>query len=267
MTKQPKYPCAIFLLLFSVSVTAGQFQPRTEQDQPVIGIIIDDIGDRLKDGERAIDIPATLTYAFLPHTPYAQRLANRAYRQNKEIMLHLPMESESNKALGPGGLTYEMTHTDFETILRDNLQAIPHVRGISNHMGSLLTKHLLHMDWLMQIIASYEDLFFIDSRTTSESVAMKLARQHNIKGLSRDIFLDHIKVPNIINQQIDQLIDKARRKGFALGIAHPHPITMGVLETRLPKLIAQGIQLVPVSNLIARKKQKRNAPWHVSLSP
>ncbi len=48
--------------------------------------------------------------------------------------------------------------------LNANLASIPHIRGVNNHMGSLLTQHLGHMDWLMQALERRGDLYFIDSR-------------------------------------------------------------------------------------------------------
>ena len=57
---------------------------------PRISIIIDDLGYRLDDGRRAIELPGPVAYAILPETPGTQRLAEFAKERGKEVLLHLP---------------------------------------------------------------------------------------------------------------------------------------------------------------------------------
>ncbi|HKJ75984.1 MAG TPA: divergent polysaccharide deacetylase family protein, partial [Gammaproteobacteria bacterium] len=104
---------------------------------PAVAIIIDDLGDRLDAGERALALPGPLTYSFLPHTPYSARLARRAHALGKEVMLHLPMEAVAGNRLGPGAVTLHMNQAQLLRTVRSDLAAVPHVRGINNHMGSL----------------------------------------------------------------------------------------------------------------------------------
>lgn len=229
--------------------------------QPAISIIIDDMGYRLKSGQRAVNLPGAITYSFLPHAPHANQLSQLAYEQNKEIMLHLPMEAEGGRKLGPGGLTECMTEEKFLKVLQSNINSIPHVSGFNNHMGSLLTKSQLWMSRLMREMALNKKLFFVDSKTTSDSVALKVARAEGLKGINRDIFLDHEESAVFIEKQLKKLIKRSQRKGTALAIAHPKRITLSVLEKWLPELEHKGIKLVPVSTLITLQQRRRLALW------
>jgi len=228
---------------------------------PAISIIIDDMGYRLNSGNRAINIPGALTYSFLPHSPHAVLLSKSARQQNKEVMLHLPMEAESGKKLGPGGLTECMTEQKFIKVLESSVKSVPYASGFNNHMGSLLTKSSLWMTRLMHEIARDKNLYFVDSKTTSQSIAFKVAREEGLKSIKRDIFIDHEESKEFILKQLSRLVKRAKRKGTALAIAHPKKVTLSVLENWLPALEAKGIQLVPVSTLINLQQKRRVALW------
>ena len=215
-----------------------------------ISIIIDDLGNNLGNGQRAINLPGAMTYAILPHSPYSHRLAEQAHRSGKEVMLHMPMDNTHDRALGPGGLTVKQDRVHYEQRLQQAIAATPYISGINNHMGSRLTANPERMQWLMQSLKNYP-LYFVDSRTSARSVAATTASNHQIPTLERDIFLDH--EPNIafIDKQFKRLIQIARKKGSAVAIGHPYPSTLNYLEGVLPRLNDMGIRLVTPSNLLA----------------
>lgn len=238
-----------------------------EQQRPSISIIIDDLGYQLAAGTRAIQLPGPIAYAFLPHTPHAISLAKLAHSYNKEIMLHAPMQpsnADNNRLLGPGALTMDMSERQFIETLQADLAAIPHVIGINNHMGSLLTRHPGHMLWLMRELNRHGGLFFVDSLTSNQSVANKVAGEFSVPALKRDIFLDHNTDEASINKQFDKLITLAKKRGSAVAIGHPYATTLNILELRLPELEALEVNLIPVSDMV---KQRRNPQWQASLSP
>lgn len=231
-----------------------------------ISIIIDDMGDRLTLGRRAVNLPGVMTYAFLPHAPHSKSLAEEAHEQNKQVMLHQPMTAQSYRKMGRGGMEEHLTAGQLEKILADNLASIPHAAGVNNHMGSLLTQRSELMDMLMSSIARRGNLFFVDSRTTSASVALKQARENGIASTTRDVFLDNTRAIDMINNQVDALVARAKRKGFALAIGHPYRETLEVLEARIPLLQEQGINMVKASDYIQHKYQEK-LTWQTSLSP
>ncbi len=223
-------------------------------------IIIDDLGNNYEYGKDIIDLPAALTIAILPKTTYARELARLATRNNKEVMLHLPMQSVEHHKHSPGTLDLHMTRTEFNKQLSLNLNSVPYVRGVNNHMGSLLTRHPGHMTWLMEELSKRGSLYFVDSKTTSKSIAEKIAIEHEIPNLVRDYFLDPDNEENTMRQQFSRFIKKVNQRGYALAIAHPYPKTIKFLKQHLAELKEQGIQLIPVSRLIpmSREISQRN---------
>tara|TARA_R110002073_G_scaffold11861_1_gene53365 strand:+ start:151435 stop:152211 length:777 start_codon:yes stop_codon:yes gene_type:complete len=216
---------------------------------PRIAIIIDDLGYHRSRGEAIVDLPGDVTCAIIPETPYGPRLAKRAARINKEVMIHLPMETASTRPLDKGGIKDEMTHPKLVTTVRQAFIRIPQARGLNNHMGSILTAEEKPMQWLMQELA-LNHYFFIDSRTTPDTVAEKIAMKNGLRSAGRDVFLDNERNLNSINKQFNQLIRIAKRRGHAIAIGHPYPETIEYLQGVLPLLERAGVKLVPASELL-----------------
>lgn len=222
---------------------------------PAISIIIDDLGYRRLDGLRAIELPGPLAYAVLPHTPYASRLAGIAFQLDKEVLLHVPMASDEDKALGPGALTRRMAQREINAALEAGLASVPHVSGLNNHMGSALTRNARAMQWIMDWMHRKGDLYFVDSLTTSRSVALSSAREAGLQAIGRDVFLDPSADTRLIRRQFEQLVDIARSRGTGLGIGHPYPETVSVLRDVLIKPSRFGVEVVSLRELIARRRE------------
>ncbi|MEC9386947.1 MAG: divergent polysaccharide deacetylase family protein, partial [Pseudomonadota bacterium] len=142
------------------------------------------------------------------------------------------------------------------TTLRRALQSIPFVSGVNNHMGSLLTQQLEPMDWVMKELDRYP-VYFVDSRTIANSIAGSVADAYNIPSLTRDVFLDHEQTEEFVDKQFKLLIQTAREKGTAIGIGHPHKVTVDYLEKHLPMLDEQGIAIATVSGIWAMRNGNR----------
>jgi polysaccharide deacetylase 2 family uncharacterized protein YibQ len=217
---------------------------------PRVAIIIDDIGYDRSLAEKFIGLKAALTLSILPHSPHQQAIATSARAQGSEIMLHLPMEPleypDANP--GPGALLTSMSPDELIAALEENLQAVPHVKGVNNHMGSRLTA-LSEQIYQIFSVLKRRGLYFIDSRTTDASVCQPSARMLQIPFGQRDVFLDHFQDAAFIRKQLRELVRLAREKGEALGIGHPHPTTYAVLKEMLPELRRQ-VELVPASRLV-----------------
>ncbi|WP_273207392.1 divergent polysaccharide deacetylase family protein [Marinobacter subterrani] len=247
-----------FLLACALSAAASLAAAEPEQQAlpPTIAIIIDDMGHDLHEGKRLISLDQPLTLAFLPYRRYTDTLARLAHQHNKEIMLHAPMANTHDFGLGPGGLTTDMDEQSMVTTLRRALRSIPYVQGVNNHMGSLLTQQLQPMDWVMKELFRYP-VYFVDSRTIASTVAGDVAAAYRIPTLSRDVFLDHEQTEEFVDRQFKLLIQRARENGSAIGIGHPHKVTVDYLEKHLPELDEQGIAIATVSGLWAMRNSNR----------
>jgi polysaccharide deacetylase 2 family uncharacterized protein YibQ len=238
-----------------------------QADLPVISIIIDDIGYRHIDDTHALSLPGPITYAILPHSPYAEKMSGLAHASGKDIILHLPMEAvehEKNRMMGPGGLKLEMDRIQFIQVLGKNFRSLPNIIGVNNHMGSLLTMDRERMEWLMDFINT-RNIFYLDSLTNHNSVASAVADRKNVPYLKRDVFLDNEKDLAHIETQFNELIQIAKRKGSAIAIGHPHPETVSVLRNQLDKLDEHGVRLVSLKEMLEQQQVQGNKPGRLTL--
>ena len=97
-------------------------------------------------------------------------------------------------------------------------------------------------------------LLFLDSITSSRSVGAETAGRFGVPFAERDVFLDNDWTDReAIRGQLAQLESIARRRGYAVGIGHPHPTTLEVLADWLPEARARGLALVPISAIVRHR--------------
>ena len=89
----------------------------------------------------------------------------------------------------------------------------------------------------------------MDSRSTARTVGRPSARLFQLPFAERDVFIDHINDPDFIRKQLDELVRIARKTGVAVGIAHPSPTTLRILQELLPEM-KREVDLVPVSQVV-----------------
>ncbi len=224
--------------------------PTLGKQLPLVAIIIDDLGYDKKLAIKFSKLNATLTFSILPHSPFQKSIARLSRDKGFGIMLHLPMEPVEYPQVnpGPGTLLTAMTPDQLTRQLEKDLDAVPFIRGVNNHMGSKMTAESSQMYQIFSILKK-RGLYFVDSRTTTETLCKPSARLFQIPFAQRDIFLDHLVEVEFIRKQLKELVRIAQRNGYAVGIGHPHLLTYQVLHEMLPDL-QKKVRLVPVSEIV-----------------
>jgi polysaccharide deacetylase 2 family uncharacterized protein YibQ len=224
--------------------------PTPDKQLPLVAIIIDDLGYDKKIALKLSKLNARLTFSILPFSPFQKSIARLSREKGFGIMLHLPMEplEYPNIDPGPGTLLTSMTPDQLTRQLEKDLDAVPYIRGVNNHMGSKMTAESGQMYQIFSILKK-RGLYFVDSRTTAETLCKPSARLFQIPFAQRDIFLDHRVEVEFIRKQLKELVRIAQRNGYAVGIGHPHSLTYQVLHEMLPDL-RKKIRLVPASEIV-----------------
>jgi polysaccharide deacetylase 2 family uncharacterized protein YibQ len=217
---------------------------------PMVAIIIDDLGYDFKLAKKLSQLGTVLTFSILPHSPYQEKIAKLSQSQGFETILHLPMEPMEYPSVnpGPGTLLTSMTPDQLLQQLEKDLDAVPFIKGVNNHMGSKMTAESSQMYQIFSVLKK-RNLYFVDSRTTRDTLCKPSARLFQIPFAQRDIFLDHRQDAKFIRQQIKKLVQIAKQNGQAIGIGHPHSITYNILREMLPDL-QKEVQLVPTSKIV-----------------
>ena len=216
---------------------------------PKLAIIIDDIGFTKRYTD-LLNIELPITYAIIPYTIYSVEAAKGASASGMEVILHLPMEPKAypEKDPGKGGLLISMDESNIIRQVRTNVDRVPHIKGVNNHMGSRFTEYGRGMELVLGEIKK-RALFFIDSKTSYKSKAYAIARKMNIKSAERDIFLDNVQTEEAIEKQLAKAVTMAKAKGEAIAIGHPYPETIATLARLAPTMKDKGIELVFASAL------------------
>jgi polysaccharide deacetylase 2 family uncharacterized protein YibQ len=217
-----------------------------------VAVIIDDIGHNRQAAVPFIEMPYPVALSFLPGRPFSEELAAEALKKGKTLLLHLPMEPLGYPAQdpGPGAVLLSQSRGEIQQIIEEDLATLPGIVGVNNHMGSKATADERVMNAVLSLIHR-KGLFYIDSRTTTETVGPALARKMGIPASERDVFLDNIAETSAIDSRVDQLLDLAGERGWAIGIGHAHPLTAKALLRLADQARERGIAWISLESLIA----------------
>ncbi len=215
-------------------------------------IVIDDMGRDINALRRilAIDIPVTIS--VLPYLSHSRETAVEASERGREVLLHLPMEpmNMARNNPGKGALLTTMGEDEIKGLVREDIDSIPNILGVNNHMGSRFTGDERSMRAVLEVLKEDGDLFFLDSKTISSSKAYELAREMGVKSAERSVFLDNKRDVEYIRERLTELIEVANRKGEGIAIGHPYPETIRAIEEMAPLFREKGVEVVRLSELV-----------------
>ena len=241
---------ALGFLTHKIRLIPKQFRKTLRKRLPKIGIIIDDLGYDHDIASSFIRSDLSLSLSVLPLAPYTKQIVDEADKLGLDIMLHLPMEPKGYPKLnpGPGALLTNMNEKDIRKTINKHLRAMPRVCGVNNHMGSSFTEREDKMRVVLNELKK-RNLFYIDSRTTSRTVAFQMAKKVGVPVAERSVFLDNDLSTKAIKYQVKRLMGIARHSGTAIGIGHPHEETLEILKEYLHRY-REMIQVIPVSKIV-----------------
>jgi len=215
-----------------------------------LAVIIDDIGENPKTALEFATLNFPVTLSILPGLDNTAECARIAKKNNKEIMLHCPMEPLNGKMNpGEGVLKASMGDDEILKTLRKNIDSVKGVKGINNHMGSKFTTNIRGLNIVMKELKARK-LFFVDSRTNSDSRAYEIARKAGVKAGRNDLFIDTKREIPLISKKLSDAAEIAAKKGNAIVIGHPDIETLAALKIKIPKLRKKGLEIVFAFELV-----------------
>lgn len=235
-----------------------------DQAQGHLAIVVDDTGRELHLFEQLLSLRFPLTFSVLPGSIFAAGVQLRAQhdrRRYRDILLHLPMEPDDASLMHrepEAGESFLLVRDSPEELTRKTLaalSAVPAAVGVNNHMGSRLTANRAAMNVVMAALNG-RDLFYLDSRTTAQTVAVQAAQAIGLPAASRQVFLDHDPSAPAIEEALVAAAHRARTEP-TIAIAHPSPELVSVLQQHLPRLHAEGVAVYPLSRLLAASPRSK----------
>jgi polysaccharide deacetylase 2 family uncharacterized protein YibQ len=232
---------------------------RAREGPARVALVIDDLGRSLSELDSLQRLGVPITYAVLPFESQTAEVVAALSRRHEEILCHLPMEPSRGGNPGPGALRAGMSQEQLRQSTLAAIAAVPGAVGVNNHMGSGLSTDPASMAAILGVLAS-RGLFFLDSRTSAQSVAYRVAAALGVPAAERQVFLDDDLHPEAIAAQFQRLLDLARTRGEAIAIGHPHSETLATLAAEVPRAQAAGFRFVQVSALLDHPPAAPPAP-------
>lgn len=241
------------------TVQGDQDSDKTREDfgipqavgNPKIALVFDDGGYSLSDLQHFLDLPFPLAVAVLPQLNNSVAAAQKIRAAGKELLLHQPMQAINLKVdPGPGAITPTMHTYEIAEVVRQNIAQIGPVVGMNNHEGSLITESAPKIGAVLEVCKN-TGIFFLDSRTTANSVVSQVAMEFGMNILERDIFLDNTPNREDILKEFLKGVKVANRDGYAIMIGHiwSGSNLANLLEEVYPVLKSKGYTLVTPGDL------------------
>jgi polysaccharide deacetylase 2 family uncharacterized protein YibQ len=219
---------------------------------PRIAIIIDDLGYKpLSSLDSILNLKFPITFAIIPHLAYSSSNAINLYKDQYEIILHMPMEPGNYPTNNPGegAILSQMNEASIREAITKGFQSVPFCDGMNNHMGSKITANRTLMRTILSEVKE-RDMFYIDSKTSARSVAYEVAKSMDVATAQRHVFLDHEPTYEFVTKQLEETRQIADKKGLAIAIGHPYAATLQVLSEKMPELDRAGYKFIFASEAV-----------------
>jgi len=227
--------------------------PQPEK-QALLAVIIDDAGYSLSELDEFLSIPGAFTVAVLPNLPHSTEAAERVLAAGKDLILHCPMEPEGSENPGPGALFTGQSQARVDELLDAMFASVPGAIGMNNHMGSKATADEALMTEVLGYLKGHGK-FFVDSRTTADTVAPRVAAALQVPILQRNAFLDDNPTETDVSGAFEKGIAEAKDKGTAVVIGHvQNKVMADILRAGTRELAGQGIRLARLSDVMKERE-------------
>ena len=189
--------------------------------QKQIFLVIDDAGLDVAETRQFLELPVPMTIAVLPHLKKTGEVCAEIHRHtDKELILHQPMEAYDKESdTGPGAIRNTTRPEDVATILDRNLASVHGAVGMNNHMGSRITENEVLMAEVLRYCRAH-GLYFLDSKTSYNSLVPRVAGREHIHLEERDVFLDVQHDRETVRRAWENTVLKARANGYVIAIGH-----------------------------------------------
>ncbi len=152
-------------------------------------------------------------------------------------MVHFPMQAEHYpRGAMPNTSTVKDSEKQMRTRVKNLRKWFPAALYTNNHTGSVFTSDYRALHTMYGLLKE-EGFVFVDSRTSSKSKGKKVAKEYGDFYLHRDVFIDNVQKFGEIRKQLKAAVKKAKQRGYAIAIGHPHAITLRSLKNSLDILV------------------------------
>ncbi len=216
---------------------------------PKVAIFVGGMGLSPAATQTAIDsMPPAVTLAFVPYGSALPATVAAAVAKGHEVLLQLPMQNTGGGSPGPHALRPDEPAEALADDLGWLLGRFTGYSGLTNLLGAPVTGDAATMAGVLKAAAG-RGLFFVEDGTSSRSLALDIAARQRVAAVRADVVLDATADPEAVRANFNRLVEIARRKGSAVGMASGLPEHLPVIARLAAELPGKNISLVPVGML------------------
>lgn len=220
-----------------------------------IYLVLDDAGYSLTDVEPFLEFPGPLTIAVLPQLRYSAEVAELAVGAGKEVIVHMPLEPLGGADPGPGAILTSMSDAMIWELVEQNINSVPGAIGVNNHMGSKATSDERVMELVIGEIER-KGMFFLDSRTSAQTVGASVAARLGVPHDQRDVFLDNQTDTESLRAALRLSFERSLSDGEVVVIGHV--TTPGLAELLIDlydEILEHGYRFGALSSAVGRRAE------------
>lgn len=228
--------------------------PRPEKEG-MLALILDDAGYNLEELQAFLDMPGPFTVAVLPNLPHSREAARMVLAAGKDLILHCPMEATGGENPGPGALFVGLEPQEIQVRLEQAFASVPGALGMNNHMGSRATADTALMTAVLGFLKR-EGKFYIDSRTTPDTVGPRIAQTLGVPFAQRNVFIDDDTTAEQIQSAWSRGVEEAKDRGSAILIGHvQNRAVLDILKNGERELSVRQVRMARLVDVIAQRER------------
>jgi uncharacterized protein len=238
---------------FEVYARPVVLDPSLNAGSPRIALVVGGLGLNAEGTQSAIaKLPSAVTLGFAPFGAAIEERAAQARDAGHETALQAPMEDFSDSAGDLGSHTLRTSASDVENLdsLRWLMSRFTGYVAVVNHLGGKFTADRQEIAPILREIAA-RGLGYLDNGALPRSVAQDVAATLAMPSARVDLVIDANTAPEAIDAALARLLDLARQRGSAIGVASASPASVERLARWTNGLESKGVALVPLSALMS----------------
>jgi len=222
------------------------------EQKPTVTIVLVGLGLSKTHTNMAMQLPKSIGLSFSPYPKNIEEWTQQAHEAGYEVFLDVPMEPE-NYPLADAG-PYALLTSHEEATLKENLQWMqtrtPYFLGMVSPIREKFTEFTQSTATALNILKSKEMLFVRAKPEISEPFR-KAIQMTGMPAITSDMVIDQVISASEIHASLKNLVAIAKENTMAVGIAHPYPVTIKLLQKWEKEWEKQGVVLAPVSALVS----------------
>jgi polysaccharide deacetylase 2 family uncharacterized protein YibQ len=228
---------------------------------PVIAVLVKGLGMSASTTEQALNIKEDVTLGFSPYSPYLNDWVKNALDKGRDVMLHLPMEAGDFGTHDPGpySLLVRLPMEDNLRRLSVVLSRTVRYAGVYTDQDERFTSVLGSAAPILQELKK-RDIDLVYGGGYERYSFIQLAEKMGYPIVAADVHVNSVADRDKALAQFDDAVASAQEKGYAVVMTSPYPVTIRLLEQWINGLSPEKAKIVPVSYLLAKKREATAPP-------